>query len=62
LLSGLRRPAGVLELEKYVVKLVESDSNRHIVRLMNEHENHVISTVIASQNYRLKVTGDTQFS
>jgi hypothetical protein len=55
-------PGAVLEPGKYVVKLVESDSNRHIVRFMNEREDHVISTVIAIPNYRLKVTGDTQFS
>jgi hypothetical protein len=58
----IEAPGAVLEPGKYVVKLVESDSNRHIVRLMNEREDHVISTVIAIPNYRLKVTGDTQFS
>ena len=55
-------PGAVLEPGKYVVKLVDSDSNRHIVRFMNEREDRVISTVIAIPNERLKVTGDTQFS
>jgi hypothetical protein len=55
-------PGAVLEPGKYVVKLVDSDSNRHIVRFMNEREDQVISTVIAIPNERLKVTGDTQFS
>jgi hypothetical protein len=55
-------PGAILEPGNYVVKLVDSDSNRHIVRFMNEREDRVISTVIAIPNYRLKVTGDTQFS
>jgi hypothetical protein len=55
-------PGAVLEPGNYVVKLVDSESNRHIVRFMNESEDQVISTVIAIPNYRLKVTGDTQFA
>jgi hypothetical protein len=55
-------PGAVLEPGKYVVKLVESNANRHIVRFMNEREDKVISTVIAIPNERLKVTGDTKFS
>ena len=55
-------PGAILEPGNYVLKLVESDANRHIVRFMNEEENRVISTVLAIPNYRLKVTGDTQFA
>ena len=55
-------PGAVLEPGNYVLRLVDSDSNRHIVRFMNEREDRVISTVIAIPNYRLKATGDTQFS
>lgn len=58
----IEAPGVVLEPGKYVLKLVDSDSNRHIVRIMNERENQVFTTVIAIPNYRLKVTGDTEFA
>ena len=55
-------PGAILEPGNYVLLLVDSDANRHIVRILNERENEVISTVIAIPNYLLKVTGDTQFA
>lgn len=54
-------PGKTLVPGKYVLKLVESQSNRHIVRIMNEREDEVITTVLAIPNWRLKPTGDTQF-
>lgn len=51
----------VLQPGKYVLKLVDSLSNRHIVRFTNERENEVITTILAIPNYRLKPTGDTAF-
>ena len=46
----------------YVIKLVESQSDRHIVRIMNEAEDEVIATILAIPNYRLTPTGDSQFA
>lgn len=54
-------PGAILEPGKYVLRLVDSESNRHIVRFMNEEENEVISTVIAIPNTRLEPTGETAF-
>lgn len=54
-------PGAVLTPGEYVVKLVDSQSNRHIVQFLNKEENEVLSTVIAIPNMRLKSTGDTQF-
>ncbi len=54
-------PGAVLEPGKYVVRLVDSQSNRNIVRFMNEQENEVISTAIAIPNERLQPTGKTEF-
>lgn len=54
-------PGTVLQPGKYVIKLVDSLSDRHIVQIMNEEENRVITTVLAIPNYRLEPTGDTQF-
>jgi hypothetical protein len=55
-------PGAVLTPGKYVVKLVDSQSNRHIVQFTNEAGDQVISTVLAIPNERLQPTGDTEFS
>ena len=54
-------PGAVLQPGTYVMKLVDSLSDRHIVRIMNEQEDEVITTFLAIPNYRLKPTGDTAF-
>ncbi len=54
-------PGAVLQPGTYVMKLVDSQSNRHIVRFMNEAEDETIATVIALPNERLHPTGETQF-
>jgi hypothetical protein len=54
-------PGATLQPGKYVVKLVDSMANRHIVRIFNEGEDQVITTVLAIPNYRLTPTGTTQF-
>lgn len=52
----------VLEPGKYVMKLADSPSNRHIVQIFNEDENQLITTILAIPNYRLEPTGDTKFT
>jgi hypothetical protein len=52
--GGVVLPAGA-----YVFKLLDSASNRHIVQIFNEDQNHVYATVLAIPNYRLRVTGKT---
>ena len=44
---------------KYVMVLVDSLSDRHIVRVFAEDEKTVITTVLAIPNYRLQPTGKT---
>src|SRR6266545_4847652 len=44
---------------KYVMVLVDSLSDRHIVRVFAEDETTVITTVLAIPNYRLQPTGQT---
>jgi hypothetical protein len=46
---------------KYVMKLMDSPSNRHIVQVFNEQENQLLTTILAIPNYRLQPTGDTKF-
>ena len=47
-------PAGT-----YVFKVMDSMSDRHIVQIMNEAEDHVYTTILAIPNYRLKSTDRT---
>jgi LPXTG-motif cell wall-anchored protein len=49
----------VLPAGAYVFKLMDSASNRHIVQIFNEDQNHIYATVLAIPNYRLQVTGKT---
>ncbi len=45
----------------YVLKLVDSSSDRHIVYIYNASENHLINTVMAVPNYRVQPTGKPEF-
>ena len=50
---------GVLPAGTYVFKLLDSQSDRHIVQIFNKDENIVYATILAIPNYRLKVTDKT---
>jgi hypothetical protein len=54
-------PGKVLQPGKYVMKLMDSQSNRHIVQIFNEREDQLQTTVLAIPNYRLQPTGKTEF-
>lgn len=54
-------PNKVLPPGKYVMKLLDSPSNRHIVQIFNADETQLQTTVLAIPNYRLEPTGKTQF-
>jgi hypothetical protein len=54
-------PGKVLQPGKYVMKLMDSPSNRHIVQIFNEREDQLQTTVLAIPNYRLQPTGQTEF-
>ncbi len=55
-------PGATLPPGKYVVRLANSASNRHIVQFFNEDQSKIYSTVLAVPNSRLnhEVTGDTE--
>jgi hypothetical protein len=55
-------PNKVLQPGKYVMKLADSPSNRHIVQIFDGNEQHLITTILAIPNYRLQPTGKTQFT
>ena len=52
-------PGQVLGPGTYVFKLMESQSDRHIVQVFNKDENHCYGTFLAIPDYRLKPTGKT---
>lgn len=54
-------PNKVLQPGTYVMKLLDSPSNRNIVQIFDQNEQHLITTVLAIPNYRLQPTGKTQF-
>src|SRR5579863_2014037 len=47
-------PAGT-----YVFKILDSQSDRHIVQIFNQDETQVLTTILAIPNYRLKATDKT---
>jgi len=50
-----------LQPGEYVMKLMNSLSDRHIVQVFDKDEKHIITTILAIPNYRLKPTGNTVF-
>jgi hypothetical protein len=49
-------PGQVLPAGTYVFKLLDSPSNRHIVQVFNQDENHVFGTFLAIPDYHLKTS------
>jgi hypothetical protein len=60
--ESIQVPGAVLQPGTYVMKLVSSLADRHIVRISNEREDEVITTILAIPNYRLKPTDKSQFT
>ena len=50
---------GILPAGTYVFKIVDSQTNRHIVQIFNKDESRVLATILAIPNYRLKATSKT---
>ena len=50
-----------LQPGEYVVALVDSLSDRHIVRIFDKDQQNVMTTILAIPNYRLHPTGKTVF-
>lgn len=50
---------GVLPAGTYVFKIMDSQSDRHIVQIFNKEETTVYATILAIPNYRLQATDKT---
>jgi hypothetical protein len=49
----------VLPAGTYVFKLLDSQSDRHIVQIFTKNEKTIVATILAIPNYRLKATDKT---
>jgi len=49
----------ILPAGTYVLMILDSNAERHIVRITSEDEKHVYTTILAVPNYRFKTTGKT---
>jgi len=52
----------VLEPGQYVFKLLNSQSDRHVVQIFNADQSQIVDTILAVPNYRLQPTGDSRFA
>jgi hypothetical protein len=55
-------PNATLQAGTYTFKLLDSQSDRHIVQVFDKDGMHLITTVLAIPNYRLQPTGKSKFS
>jgi hypothetical protein len=51
--QSIEVPGAILPPGRYVFKLLDSQSNRHIVQILNERENHVYATDLAVPRQRM---------
>jgi hypothetical protein len=52
-------PGQVLDAGTYVFKVVDSESDRNIVQVFNEDENHLYGTFLTVPDYHLRPSGKT---
>ena len=50
---------GVLPAGTYIFKILDSQSDRHVVQIFSKDEKTIYATILAIPNYRLKATGKT---
>jgi len=57
--ESIQLPTIVLQPGTYVFKLLDSPADRHIVQVFDKSEQHLLTTVLAINNYRLEPRGKT---
>jgi hypothetical protein len=58
----IQLPNATLQPGTYTLKLLDSQSDRHVVQVFDKDEKHLITTILAIPNYRLQPTGKSKFS
>ena len=60
--APMQIPTTTLQPGTYTLKLLDSTSNRNIVTVWDQDGMHLITTILAVPNYRVKPTGDSKFT
>jgi hypothetical protein len=60
--EAVQLPSVVLQPGTYTFKLLDSQSDRHIVQVFDKDGMHLITTILAIPNYRLQPTGKSEFA
>lgn len=60
--EAMQLPNMTLQPGTYVIKLADSNSNRHVVQFYDKDEKHLVTTVLAIPNQRLRLTGKSVFA
>jgi hypothetical protein len=58
----IQLPNATLDPGTYTFKLLDSQSDRHIVQVFDKDGMHLITTILAIPNYRLQPTGKSTFT
>jgi len=58
----MQLPNMMLQPGTYVIKLADSTSNRHIVQFYDKDEKHLVTSVLAIPNERLRLSGKSVFA
>jgi hypothetical protein len=59
--EAIQLPNVTLQPGTYTFKLLDSQADRHIVQVF-DNNNHILATILAIPNYRLRPTGKSTFS
>jgi hypothetical protein len=60
--EAIQLPNATLQPGSYTFKLLDSQSDRHIVQVFDKDGMHLITTVLAIPNYRIQPTGKSSFT
>lgn len=60
--EAMQLPNMTLQPGTYVIRLADSDSNRHIVQFFDKDEKHLVTTILAIPNERVRPTGKSVFA
>jgi hypothetical protein len=58
----MQLPNAMLQPGTYVIKLHDSQANRHVVQVFDKDEKHIVTTILAIPNLRLHPTGKSVFA
>jgi hypothetical protein len=60
--EAMQLPNAMLQPGTYVLRLHDSPSNRHVVQIFDKDEKHLVTTILAIPNMRLRPTGKSVFA